>query len=163
MSGSAGAAEEAGNQPDAVVRQMKDLEISDIPSLTEGEKKVINELLAQVKDSVKGKALDNSMKTAVQMALRIIKTENSSLNAEVSNKISDVSNNLTPTARVDGHDNDIANADKKAQDALDEIKKIKQKLNDVDLKLETLDLAIKNKVPVDLNDAQPGRNHIARF
>ena len=65
------------------------------------------------------------MKTAVQMALRIIKTENSSLNAEVSNKISDVSNNLsTLTARVDGHDNDIANADKKAQDALDEIKKM---------------------------------------
>ena len=163
MSGSAGAVEEAGNQPDAVIRQMKDLEISDTPSLTEGEKKVI-ELMAQVKDSVKCKALDNSMKTAVQMALRIIKTENSSLNAEVSNKISDVSNNLsTLTARVDGHDNDIANADKKAQDALDEIKKIKQKLNDVDLKLETLDLAIKNKVPVDPNDAQPGRNHIARF
>ena len=104
------------------------------------------------------------MKTAVQIALKIIMTENSSLNAELSNKISDVSNNLsTLTARVDGYDNDIANVDKKAQDALDEIKKIKQKLNDVDLKLETLDLAIKNKVPVDLNDAQTGRNHIARF
>merc|ERR1711867_32468 len=65
------------------------------------------------------------------------------------------SNNLsTLTAWVDGHDNDIANTDKKAQDALDEIKKIKQKLAEVDLKLATLDLAIQNKVTVDLNDAQ---------
>ena len=169
--GSAGAVEEAGNQPDAVVRQMKDLEVSDIPSLTEGEMKVINELLAHVKDSikdsnqgftfpaettgVKGKALDNFMKAAVQMALRIIRMENSSLNAELSNKISDVSNSLsTLVVRVDGHDTEIVNADKKAQDALYKIEEIKKKLSEVKLKLETLDLAIKNKVPVDLNDAQ---------
>ena len=40
--------------------------------------------------------------------------------------------------------------DKKAQNALDESKKTKQELNDVNLKLETL--VIKNKVPVNLND-----------
>ena len=85
MSGSAGAAEEAGNQPDAVVRQMKDLEVSDSLAHQRREE-------GQVKDSVKSKALDNSMKTAVQIAPKIIKTENSSLNAEVSNKISDVTN-----------------------------------------------------------------------
>ena len=91
------------------------------------------------------------MKTAVQIALKVTMTEKSSLNAEVSNKISDVSNNLSIlTDKVDGHDNDTANMDKKAQDALDENKKIKQELNDVDLKLETL--VIKNKVPVNLND-----------
>ena len=73
---------DAGVQPaDQVTSKMKDLEVGDIPLLTAEEKKVIDELLAQVKDSVKGKALDNSMKTAVQMALRIIKMENSSLNA----------------------------------------------------------------------------------
>ena len=77
-------------------------------------------------------------------------TENSSLNAEVSNKVSDVSNNLSIlTDKVDGHHNDTANMDKKAQDALDENKKTKQEL-DVNLKLETL--VIKNKVPVNLND-----------
>ena len=40
MSGSARAVEEVGNQPDAVVRQMKNLEVSNSPSLTEEEKKV---------------------------------------------------------------------------------------------------------------------------
>ena len=40
--------------------------------------------------------------------------------------------------------------DKKAQNALDESKKTKQELNDVNLKLETP--VIKNKVPVNLND-----------
>ena len=40
MSGSASAVEEVGNQPDAVVRQMKNLKVSDSPSLTEEEKKV---------------------------------------------------------------------------------------------------------------------------
>ena len=91
------------------------------------------------------------MKTAVQIALKTIMTENSSLNAEVSNKVSDVSNNLNIlTDKIDGHHNDTANMDKKAQDALDESKKTKQELNDVNLKLETP--VIKNKVPVNLND-----------
>jgi len=86
------------------------------------------------------------MKTAVQIALKTIMTENSSLNAEVSNKVSDVSNNLNIlTDKIDGHHNDTANMDKKAQDALDENKKTKQ-----ELKLATL--VIKNKVPVNLND-----------
>ena len=40
--------------------------------------------------------------------------------------------------------------DKKAQNALDESKKTKQELNDVNLKLETP--VIKNKVPVNPND-----------
>ena len=40
MSGSARPVEEVGNQPDAVVRQMKNLEVSDSPSLTDEEKKV---------------------------------------------------------------------------------------------------------------------------
>ena len=87
------------------------------------------------------------MKTAVQIALKVTMTEKSSLNAEVSNKISDVSNNLNIlTDKVDGHHNGTANMDKKAQDAFEENKKI----NDVDLKLETL--VINSKVPGDLND-----------
>ena len=50
------------------------------------------------------------MKTAVQIALKTIMTENSSLNAEVSNKESDVSNNLNIlTDKIDGHHNDTAN------------------------------------------------------
>ena len=57
---------------------------------------------------------------------------------------------MSLTDKIDGHHNDTANMDKKAQDALDENKKIKQELNDVDLKLETLE--IKNKVLFDLND-----------
>ena len=164
-----------GAQPaDQVARQMQGLEVGDIPSLTTEEKKAIDELLAQVKDSmkdnkdsnqgaylpaestqVKGKSLDLSIKTAVQMAVRIFKTENSSLNAELSNKINVVSNNLdTLKEKVDGHDNEIAAADKKAQDALDKISEIEEKLKDVDLKLGTLDEAIKNKVPVNLSEAQ---------
>ena len=167
----AGVVEARGQPADQVTRQMKDLEVGDIPSLTEEEKKVIDELLAQVKDSVKdsnqgvtfpaettqvkGKALDTSMKTAVQMALRLFKTENSSLNAELSNKINVVSNNLNSLKeKVDGHDNEIAAADKKAQDALDKISEIEEKLKDVALKLGTLDEAIKNKVPVNLSEAQ---------
>ena len=91
------------------------------------------------------------MKTAVQIALKVTMTEKSSLNAEVSNKISDVSNNLNIlTDKVDGHHNDTANMEKKAQDAFEENKKIKWELNDVDLKLETL--VINSKVPGDLND-----------
>ena len=91
------------------------------------------------------------MKTAVQIALKVTMTEKSSLNAEVSNKISDVSNNPNIlTDKVDGHHNDTANMDKKAQGAFEENKKIKQELNDVDLKLETL--VINNKVPGDLNN-----------
>ena len=50
------------------------------------------------------------MKTAVQIALKTIMTENSSLNAEVSNKVSDVSNNLNIlTDKIEGHHNDTAN------------------------------------------------------
>ena len=91
------------------------------------------------------------MKTAVQIALKVTMTEKSSLNAEVSNKISDVSNNLNIlTDKVDGHHNDTANMEKEAQDAFEENKKIKWELNDVDLKLETL--VINSKVPGDLND-----------
>merc|ERR1711867_378998 len=153
---------------------MQSLEVGDIPSLTDEEKKSIDELLAQVKESmkdnkdsntgaclpaestgVKGKSLDLSIKTAVQMAVRIFKTENSSLNAELSNKINVVSNNLKSLKeKVDGHDNEIAAADKKAQDALDKINVIQEKLKEVDLKLGTLDEAIKNKVPVNLSEAQ---------
>ena len=79
------------------------------------------------------------MKTAVQIAPKVTMMEKSSLNAEVSIKISDVSNNLNiPTDKVDGHHNETANMEKKAQDAFEENKKIKWELNDVDLKLKTL-------------------------
>ena len=43
-----------GVQPaDQVVRQMQSLEVGDIPSLTDEEKRSIDELLAQVKESMK--------------------------------------------------------------------------------------------------------------
>ena len=73
----------------------------------------------------KGKALVITMKAAIQIALRIFKLENSS-NAELSNRIGSVSQDLnTLKTKVDGHENAIADADKKAQEALDEVAKIK--------------------------------------
>ena len=131
-----------------------------------GEKKVIDKLVAQVRDSdsdiqlpaasttVKGKSLDAAMKAAVQNTLRIFKLKNSS-NAELRIKIGNVSKDLgTLKTKVDGHDKSIADANKKAQEALDEITKIKEKLSQVDIELDTLDEAIKKKVAVDLNEEQ---------
>ena len=56
--------------------------------------------------------------------------------------------------QVDSHDNLIKAADKKAQEALDEVGKIKMELTQLNAKLSTLDEAIKKKVSVDLNEEQ---------
>ena len=100
VNGSAGVVvENEVESPDQVAKRMQDLEVGNIPSLTEEEKKSIDVLLAQIKDNVKGnnegtffpaeptqvkgKHLDLSMRTAVQLAMRLIKKENSSCNAEL--------------------------------------------------------------------------------
>ena len=80
------------------------------------------------------------------------RSENSS-NTELSTSLGNVSQCLDMLkTQVDSLDNLIKAADKKAQEALDEVAKIITKHTQVDVKLSTLDETIKKEVSEDLDE-----------